>query len=175
MEPEIMVEFRLGDLPFFEYLNTQFYMLHFFNKYLYLSDNDMDQIFDCIRDYARRANKLYPEASFFLGLSSTDSQDCSEKKLKTGKAGRPKKIIEGKKVNKHIHIAGTGKKICPAMSFVKERLDKKFELESDGPVCKIESWKGINAVAYIYKQADKIRTVGDFDFDKLKDPFCLLF
>ena len=166
--------FSVSELPFFENIDAKFYQLQFFSDKLELSYDELVKVFNCFNDYARRVNVEYPEASFMIGLSSSDSSDCRKIAVKSGKRGRPKKIVEGKKVAPHIHIAGVGKKIKPAMQAFKEKIDKKFAY-SGVKVARVNSFSGAGFVEYINMQSDACRCVGSFDFDGFKSSIARSF
>ena len=149
-------------------INSKLYRLDFYSDRLNLSEEEMRKIFACINDYLRRVHKVYPDVSFIMGLSTSESDSCHKVVVKTGKRGRPKKIVEGKKVAPHIHIAGVGKKVNPALKMVKDKIDKKFIARAGVKVSKISPLTGLCFVDYIDSQADSCRSVGDFDFDCLK-------
>ena len=116
--------------------------------YLYreISEKEYLQICGIIRYYCRKDNDKY---------------------IKKGKRGRPKKQVFGKKVAGHTHISVTGKKEKSAYKtaqVIKRAFNKKYHK----PICRIVS-KGnlIDArvwIGYTLKQADILRSGGDFDF-----------
>lgn len=75
--------------------------------------------------------KTFPEVSFFLGLSNTESDinNCIKSTDKTGKAGRPKTVISGKKVPYHIHIISTGKNVTKANELLQQAINKNIPLK----------------------------------------------
>lgn len=166
--------FSVSELPFFDNLDVKFYELDFFSPRLDLSYEELVKVFNCFNDYARRIQAEYPEVSFMLGLSKVESKDCRKVAVNTGKRGRPRKVVVGKEIKPHIHIAGVGKKIKPAMQAFKEKIDKKFAY-SGVKVAQVKSFSGLGFVDYINSQSDACRCVGSFDFDGFKSSIARSF
>lgn len=132
--------------------------------YLYreISEKEYLQICGIIRYYCRKDN-----VNWLAIFSTTESKSAELKYIKIGKRGRPKKQVFGKKVAGHTHISVTGKKEKSAYKtaqVIKRALNKKYHK----PICRIVS-KGnlIDArvwIGYTLKQADILRSGGDFDF-----------
>lgn len=107
--------------------------------------------------------------SWLAVYSTTDSKDAEQTAIHTGRRGRPRKIVQGTKKDGHIHniIVGTAEKSAYSTAHaIKKSIDKKYQKK----VCKVVS-KGDNAHAYndmcyCLRQADVVRTGGDFDFAK---------
>lgn len=90
--------------------------------------------------------------------------------IKTNGAGRPKKIIDGDEVDRHIHNCFVGKNAHKAATKSKKYLDKNFTNKGTN-VSQIKcvsdtDCHASNYINYCYRQADCVRTFGDFDFEK---------
>lgn len=132
-----------------------------------LTQQDKYSVLNTLNRYRRKHSHVS-----FLYVESTTSKVTGEKTIKTGKPGRPKKALVGKKVMEHVHIAAIGNSQKSAYSYVmdvKRALNKRFlKKEPFCKRCKTES-KGnkrhaINYINYCLEQADLRRTAGDFDF-----------
>lgn len=127
-----------------------------------LTEKDFLQIVEKLKYYCKK-----DKVSFLAVFSTTASNTAEQAVEHTGKRGRPRKIVHGDKVDAHVHLSIVGTKEKSAYSTaqkVKKSIDKKYEK----PVCQVQS-KGntvhaYNYIAYSLRQADMIRTGGDFDF-----------
>ena len=122
------------------------------------------QLSEIIRYYCNQDN-----ISYLVGFSQTDSKTAKPKYEKTGKRGRPRKIIQGRKVDGHIHNAFTstsGKSCRRTVLKISKAIDKKMGKN----VTRIDSIRdnfGVYCYAdYILKQSDFIRQGGEFNFEK---------
>lgn len=154
----------------------QFKLLDFFNYYrldsvaysleIYVTPMTME-------DYLAITEKLkyYCKKdciSFLSVYSTTDSKTAKVVVEHTGKRGRPKKYIKGKKEKGHTHTLILGNKNKSAYTTAK-RIKHSINKRYKKPVCKIVSkgndLQAYNFIGYCYKQADIVRTGGNFDFD----------
>lgn len=104
--------------------------------------------------------------SFLAVLSTTDSLFAISYFEKSGKRGRPRRKVYGKKVEPHIHTALVGTADKSAFSVCQEickRLKNKHKIESK-IVSKGREQHAYNYVRYCFNQADISRSFGDFDF-----------
>lgn len=136
------------------------------------SQQDKDSILNTLHRYRGK----HPHVSF-LYVESTTGNVKGRKTIKTGKPGRPKKDVMGKKVVPHVHIAAIGTEDRSAYSYVedvKKAINKRFQKKKPYVKrCKRES-KGsrehaINYINYCLDQSDLRRTAGDFDFYKFEN------
>ena len=105
--------------------------------------------------------------SWFAVYSSTESATAQSKPQKNGKRGRPKKFIYGKKTNPHCHLSLVGTKEKSAYNTAvrfKKSVDKKRGKKICRVVSKGDSFDARIWVGYSLKQADFLRSGGDFDF-----------
>lgn len=107
--------------------------------------------------------------SWLAVYSSTESATAQSKPQKNGKRGRPKKFIYGKKTNTHCHLSLVGTKEKSAYSTAvkfKKSVDKKRGRKICRVVSKGDSYDGRVWIGYSLKQADFLRSGGDFDFQR---------
>lgn len=105
--------------------------------------------------------------SWLAVYSSTESATAQSKPQKNGKRGRPKKFIYGKKTNPHCHLSLVGTKEKSAYNTAvrfKKSVDKKRGKKICRVVSKGDSFDARIWVGYSLKQADFLRSGGDFDF-----------
>lgn len=107
--------------------------------------------------------------SYIAGYSTTSSKDALKTSIRTGKPGRPKQIITGTEVEPHFHnlFIGNDNHSCwSAIQKVNACLQKRYGKHST----KIEGFDSFehyyNAVNYVLKQSDILRSYGDFDFNE---------
>lgn len=154
--------FRLSDLRQVE-LKATLYNLQIYHD---LSDQDIMALENALRRYSKKN----PHASFFIGISSTDSKTAVKYTEKTGKPGRPKTKVDGDKVKRHPHVGiiGNAEKSAYSMAkqvggFMNKRLGKK--------ATRVVSMQGAGFITYSYQQSDSFKQGGDFDFTQCKDDF----
>ena len=107
--------------------------------------------------------------SWLAVYSTTESRTAQNKTKNHGKRGRPTKQIIGKKVNPHCHISLVGTKSKSAYSAAirfKNAVDKKRGRKVCRVVSKGNSYDARIWVGYSLKQADILRSGGDFDFQR---------
>ena len=105
--------------------------------------------------------------SWLAVYSTTESRTAQNKTKNNGKRGRPTKQIIGKKVSPHCHISLVGTKSKSAYSAAirfKNAVDKKRGRKVCRVVSKGNSYDARIWVGYSLKQADILRSGGDFDF-----------
>ena len=107
--------------------------------------------------------------SWLAVYSTTESQSVQNKPQNNGKRGRPKKNVVGKKVNPHCHLTVVGTKEKSAYNTAvrfKKSVDKKRGKKICRVVSKGDSFDARIWVGYSLKQADILRSGGDFDFQR---------
>ena len=105
--------------------------------------------------------------SWLAVFSTTESCTAESKPYKSGTRGRPTKQIIGKKVSPHCHLSVVGTKSKSAYSAAirfKNAVDKKSRRKIARVVSKGNSYDARIWVGYSLKQADILRSGGDFDF-----------
>ena len=130
-----------------------------------LTEKDITSIRNAMLHYRKR----FPEVSFFFGVSTTDSASASRKTISTGKRGRPRTIIDGKKTDAHVHIGAIGKSkyqesARPFLNSVKNSVDKRMGRKISRVVGKGNNVHAIGFMGYSYKQCTPFEQSGDFDF-----------
>ena len=109
--------------------------------------------------------------SFLLCDSTTDSNTCKKEILITHNRGRPKTVVIGKKVNRHIHGLIVIESESIDYQLLNNELHKYFnKRRKRKPYLKQQkigkcSEGGLFIVKYDFKQADHIYKGGNFDFD----------
>lgn len=157
------MKFKISDYS----IGTNCYSIYIYQKPL--SEHDYFVIVEKIKYYCGKGG-----FSWLAVYSTTESKTARSAAVRTGKRGRPKKSIQGKKEDGHIHniIVGTKEKSAHSIAHkIKDSLDKKYKRKicsviSKGncDISKGESDHAYNVMSYCMKQADIIRTGGDFDF-----------
>ena len=133
---------------------------------------------DCLVMWLRRLCEANEGLSFMLVTSTHESKGNIQKTtVRTGKAGRPKTVVQGKKAKKHIHglivnestdtdIQGVKKDL---QAYCKKRRKKCTNLKTQKIT---EVWQGnLSIVKYMERQADSIHSYGDFDFEYFTSPY----
>ena len=153
---------RFNITDYFDYyrIGATAYSIEIYRKPL--TEKDYLTICEKLKYYCRKDG-----VSWLAVYSTTDSKDAEQIIERTGKRGRPRKIVQGTKIDGHIHniIVGTAEKSAYSTAHaIKKSIDKKYKK----PACRVVS-KGDNAHAYndmryCLRQADVVRTGGDFDF-----------
>lgn len=105
-----------------------------------------------------------------ISSSTASNKNLRRVCIRTDRPGKPKKVIIGDTVPKHIHMGIVGKHAHKAATKSKTYFDKKFG-KNDKKVSRIQCLSDIdchsrNFIDYCYRQADCVRTCGDFDFEK---------
>lgn len=110
-------------------------------------------------------NSEYKGISFIIGISNTDENGASVSFVYTGKKGRPKKNIVGKKISYHFHIyVACSNKSCS--TFCNEMKD--ILIRKKGYVIYLRKHTSmVYAFRYVLKQCSSVWTYGDFYFKKL--------
>lgn len=107
------------------------------------------------------------DVSYLLGFSTTDSKTAKIKYRKTGKRGRPQRIITGKKIDGHCHntFIGTVDKSCRQTVL---RISNAINKKEKHKITKINSISNGADVhdftGYVLRQSDIVRSGGSFDF-----------
>lgn len=108
--------------------------------------------------------------SWMIVYSTTESKSAEQTTERTGKRGRPRKTVSGNKIEGHIHstlIGDSAKSAYSTACGIKESIDKKYKnygKRISKVVSKGNSYRAYTFMKYCMKQADIIRTGGDFDF-----------
>lgn len=121
----------------------------------------------------RRYAKEYPNVSWFIAISENASDTSVKQFEKTGKKGRPKVIINGKKANLHVHQGAIGIKGNSAYSY-QIKVAKALNRRAGRKVTHVSSMKGLDYINYSYKQAKSFQTGGNFDFMQCADQFFMV-
>ena len=152
------MRFRLIDLK----LPAAVYAIYIFQTGL--TERDFLAISAKLRYYAN-----LDDVSWLAVYSTTESQSVQNKPQNNGKRGRPKKNVVGKKVNPHCHLTVVGTKEKSAYNTAvrfKKSVDKKRGKKITRVVSKGDSFDARIWIGYCLKQADILRSGGDFDFQQ---------
>ena len=107
--------------------------------------------------------------SWLAVYSTTESDTAQSKPKKSGKRGRPKKYIYGKKTSPHCHLSVIGSPTKSAFSTA-NRFKKAVNKKRGRKICRViskgDSFDARNWISYCLKQADILRSGGDFDFQR---------
>ena len=125
------------------------------------------QIVEQFRYHCRKS-----DVSWMCGFSTTSSDDAHAEYIRTGKRGRPKKMIVGSGVDAHLHdlLVGTesksaystANKLCKLLNKKYGKRVAQVHSVSDGEhLC--------NSIRYITRQANVMRSGGAFDFEAYYD------
>ena len=150
------MRFRLTDFK----LPATLYAIYLFETNL--TKHDFLAICSKLRYYATQNG-----VSWLAVFSTTESCTAESKPYKSGTRGRPTKQIIGKKVSPHCHLSVVGTKSKSAYSAAirfKNAVDKKSRRKICRVVSKGDSYDARVWVGYSLKQADILRSGGDFDF-----------
>lgn len=139
-----------------------------------LSEQEYLRIVEQFRYHCRKA-----DVSWICGYSTTSSDDAHAEYLRTGKRGRPKRVVSGSGVDAHQHnlmigtesnsAYSTAHRICKALNKKYKRKVAQVHSVSDGAhLC--------NSIGYITRQSDVMRSGGSFNFkeyyDRTNEFFC---
>ncbi len=85
--------------------NIQCYSIDFSEKYVSLEEAEriMKNSYNIIKRIISREDK-FKDILFLIGVSNTDSATAVRSYLYTGRRGRPLVLIEGAKIEPHIHL-----------------------------------------------------------------------
>ena len=110
-----------------------------------LTESEFKTLFEKYRYYCRKNH-----CSCMVVFSDTDSKTAVQTIEHTGKVGRPKKRITGKKIAIDLELSDT----------IKKRYGKKVaSIKSKG-----DGIWGYNYIRYCLNQCNQYRTCGEFDF-----------
>ena len=132
----------------------------------------------CLLMWLRRLCKSTEGLSFMLITSSHDSKRKTERKIiRSGKVGRPKTVMTGKKAEKHVHGLIVNENNETEIDAVKKELGsyciKRRKKRPNLKRQKIQELNGMAIIPYMYRQSDSEHQYGTFDFDYFKDiRFC---
>ena len=145
---------KMYDVP------AQVYYIEIYKQY---TEQGFLQLCEKVRYHCSKHN-----VSYLLAFSTTDSKTAKPKHQRTGKRGRPRKIIDGKKVDGHCHnlfISDDKQKSCRqtilkiANSINKKEQRKVTKINSISNGADVHDFTG-----YILRQSDILRAGGSFDF-----------
>ena len=152
------MRFRLIDLK----LPAAVYAIYIFQTGL--TERDFLAIAAKLRYYANLDG-----VSWLAVFSTTESCTAESKPYKSGTRGRPTKQIIGKKVSSHCHLSVVGTKEKSAYNTA-VRFKKSVDKKRGKKICKIvskgDSFDARIWIGYCLKQADILRSGGDFDFQR---------
>ena len=130
-----------------------------------VEQKDIDSLVTWLRRLCGKTSGI----SFLLIVSTHDSEGCFSLTVHTGKAGRPKRIIKGKRAVPHYHCliinVSKGTSIeaikCKVSHYLNNRRSKRTNLKRQ----KIQRIEEMFFVKYMLRQADSTYRGGTFDFD----------
>ena len=150
------MKFRLTDFK----LPARIYAIYLFETGL--TEREFLAIAAKLRYYANLDG-----VSWLAVFSTTESCTAESKPYKSGTRGRPTKQIIGKKVSSHCHLSVVGTKEKSAYNTA-VRFKKSVDKKRGKKICKIvskgDSFDARIWIGYCLKQADVLRSGGDFDF-----------
>ena len=151
------MKFRLNNLK----LPARIYAVYLFETGL--TERDFLAISAKLRYYANLDG-----VSWLAVYSTTESRSAQNKTKINGKRGRPKKYVVGKKVTPHCHLSVIGSPTKSAYSTAlkfKNAVDRKSRRQVCRVVSKGDQFDARIWIGYCLKQADILRSGGDFDFE----------
>ena len=154
------MRFTLNSYHDYYRLDANCYSVEIYQKPL--TEHDFLVIAEKMKYYCRKDG-----VSWLAVYSTTDSDTAQQTAERTGKRGRPKKLVQGTKIDGHTHniIVGTKEKSAYSTAQqIKKSIDKKYNRKICKVVSKGNSDHAYNDMKYCLKQADVVRTGGDFDF-----------
>lgn len=128
-----------------------------------------------IQKLARMRKEKYKNLLWYVGLSNHDSRGNIHKVTQhTGKVGRPKIVVRGKKTNTHMHIflmsCCKSDNIQPEadelITFIKRR-NKKYNSLKQHKSSKVF---GCGYISYVNRQSGHIFKTSGYDFDYFINP-----
>lgn len=130
----------------------------------------------CLVMWLRRLCRRYDGLSYLLVTSShVSTGNIKRKTVKTGKVGRPKRIIVGKPSCNHVHgLIISEAEETDFKTVKKEFSDYCTKRRKKRPKLKrqkvVDVWKNsLPIIKYMHRQADSIFKYGTFDFDYFTD------
>ena len=121
------------------------------------------------RKFLIREKKKNPTLLWILGDSFVESCGCKKENVKNGKVGRPKKVITGKLIKRHVHIfilsIDDGYKIeeelFAVQNFLKNQRKRKPHLRQ----YKTKQIRGMSFCKYIARQSQHLYRCSDYDWN----------
>ncbi len=107
------------------------------------------------------------KVSWLAVYSTTNGKTAQQTVIKTGKRGRPKKSVKGIKEAGHVHcvIKGTAEKSAySTVQKIKKSIDKTYGRKASKIISKGNTDHAYYFMFYSFRQADIVRSGGDFDF-----------
>ena len=124
-----------------------------------LTESEFKTLFEKYRYYCRKNH-----CSCMVVFSDTDSKTAVQTIEHTGKVGRPKKRITGKKIAGHIHSIVVGNHSFSTAQQIKQSIDKRYGKKVASIKSKGDGIWGYNYIRYCLNQCNQYRTCGEFDF-----------
>ena len=133
-----------------------------------LKTNLTNQDIYAIQNKLRQVKEKYPYVSYLLAISNTDSKYCIRRKVREkGKKGRPKEVVLGNKIGKHVHLSVLGDESHSAYKCIKD-MQKTFNRRFGKGKCifysKGNNKRAKNFINYSLKQANHYNKDGIFNF-----------
>lgn len=130
--------------------------------------NDKDV--NALRVFLQNETKKLPSFAWLMADSTTESYGYCEKCVKrSGKVGRPKTIVEGKKVGRHVHILGvsltTETDLNRVRNDFKKNINRRKEKHPNLKQPKTKPCDSMNYIAYMTRQADHLYSSTNFDWE----------
>lgn len=141
-------------------------VLYSIELYFEATDKDIEDLQNAYK-YARKKN---PHISWFIADSDTDSKTAIKATVKTGKRGRPKTVVYGDKVPRHIHTGVMGNEEQSAWK-VAEHIRVKMNKKKGKKIARVVSKQGVGFIRYSCMQANNFYKGGDFDFSFAENDF----
>lgn len=146
--------------------NITCYSLNIENKWPYYKDVKRC-MYNIYRQMKRtiEKNSKFKGISFIIGLSNTYNKEPYKAEVNyehTGKRGRPKRVVKGKKIKYHIHIFilsenGMVSTFCDVMK-------EKLSCSKENYIVSKNANKNYKKAIKYMEQCDLIFTYGDFKF-----------
>jgi hypothetical protein len=150
----------------------------YLNGLIFVQSGVQKKDINCLVMWLRRMCADTEGLSFMLVTSTHVSKGSVVKKtIRTGKAGRPKTVIQGKKADSHCHGLIINENAnnniddikMDLQTYCKKRRDKRPNLKRQKVT---EAWQNnLSIVSYMVRQADSIYRYGDYDFDYFISPY----
>lgn len=128
--------------------------------------NDTDV--NALRVYLQNITKKAPDFAWLMVDSTTDSNFCERISLKTGKVGRPKTIVKGKKIGRHVHVIGVSLSNNINLSqtrkqfndYIRKRRKKHPNLKQP----KTQPCNSMRYIPYMIKQANHVYSSSNYNW-----------
>jgi len=139
---------------------------------IYATPTD-DKIFHATTERLRRVGNLHRHVGWYIIDSTTEPDRAWRLRLLTGEQGRPRRIVRGKKVTRHLHIGVLSLSLDGRSAFgfldeFKKRTNRAYGRKVTRYFATVDDDHARRYLAYCFRQADAYRQSG-FDFKKLAD------